>query len=97
VASSVQSRIFINHIPLQREESIRNTIRSANSPIRFADELYSDNVKKIVINAKNSAGLKEVVFPGSFDPFTSGHLSHIKKHLKANKTDTVTVMLAVNP
>ncbi|EKE28223.1 MAG: pantetheine-phosphate adenylyltransferase [uncultured bacterium (gcode 4)] len=97
VSRDIQERIYLNHIPAQREQQIRDVIKSKNSPIRLAEDFYADNVKESILKVKNSVMFNEVLYPGSFDPFTTWHVSVIRKQLKTSKGDMVTVLVAINP
>ena len=97
VSEKVQARTFFNHIPAMKEQEIRQVIKESNSPAQFAEVLYPESVSILIEKVKSKVTLREVLFSWSYDPFTMGHLSQIRQHLEMNRTDKVTVMIAVNP
>ncbi|EKE29598.1 MAG: pantetheine-phosphate adenylyltransferase [uncultured bacterium (gcode 4)] len=97
VSRNVQERIFLNHIPAQKEQQVRDAIRWSGSPLRLAEEFYADNVKESILKVKNAVTFNEVLYPGSFDPFTNWHLSVLRRQLRTSKNDHLTILVAVNP
>lgn len=96
-SQEVQNRLFINHIPLLLDGKIRDAITAAKSPIRLADCLYADSIKQLVKETLDSKNLRERVYPGSFDPFTLWHLSVIRKQLKSNPWEYVSILVSTHP
>lgn len=87
-----QIRTFINHIPETKQWDILEKIKSSWSPIRFAD-VYSTVPQKIHQVIKKP----EIVFPGSFDPWTYWHQKVVTDYLDAHPFSIVDIVIAINP
>jgi len=98
LSANIQKRMVLCHIPEVLEDDLRREIVAKDSSLRIADDFMPEHL----VQSVGAKGLKEffkadAVYPGTFDPFTYGHLDIVTRYLERYPKAKLCIMTGTNP